>query len=99
MGYIQILKIKRFDKIKGEKTYDYGWYTDNVSKSKLVMDFKEAFEEGMVLVNDRNTLDQMRIFQEKNGSFGNSKGSQNHDDLVDSYCLAIQALKSGKSYI
>lgn len=99
MGYIQILKIKRFDKIKGEKTYDYGWYTDNVSKSKLVMDFKEAFEEGMVLVNDRNTLDQMRIFQEKNGSFGNSKGSLNHDDLVDSYCLAVQALKSGKSYI
>ncbi|OAA90140.1 terminase large subunit domain-containing protein [Clostridium coskatii] len=99
MGYIQILKIKRFDKIKGQKIWDYGWYTDNVSKTKMVMDYKEAFETGIVLVNDRDTLDQMRIFQEHNGSFGNEKGSQNHDDLVDSFCLALQSLKSGKSYI
>jgi hypothetical protein len=53
----------------------------------------------MILVNDRETLDQMRIFQEHNGSFGNAKGSDNHDDLVDSLSLSIQALKSGKSYI
>lgn len=99
MGYIQVLKIKRFDKIKGQKIWDYGWYTDNVSKSKLVMDLKESFEEGMILVNDRDTLDQMRIFQEHNGSFGNAKGGDNHDDLVDSLSLSIQALKSGKSYI
>jgi phage terminase large subunit-like protein len=99
MGYIQMLKIKRFDKIKGQKIWDYGWYTDNVSKSKLVMDLKEVFETGMILVNDRETLDQMRIFQEHNGSFGNAKGSDNHDDLVDSLSLAVQALKSGKSYI
>lgn len=99
MGYIQMLKIKRFDKIKGQKIWDYGWYTDNISKSKLVMDLKEVFETGMILVNDRETLDQMRIFQEHNGSFGNAKGSDNHDDLVDSLSLAVQALKSGKSYI
>ncbi|WP_195509675.1 terminase large subunit domain-containing protein [Clostridium tyrobutyricum] len=99
MGYIQILKIKRFDKIKGQKIWDYGWYTDNVSKSKLVMDLKEVFETGMILINDRDTLDQMRIFQEHNGSFGNAKGGDNHDDLVDSLSLSIQALKSGKSYI
>lgn len=99
MGYIQILKIKRFDKIKGQKIWDYGWYTDNVSKSKLVMDLKEVFETGMILVNDRETLDQMRIFQEHNGGFGNAKGSDNHDDLVDALSLSVQALKSNKSYI
>ncbi|MFC0906237.1 terminase large subunit domain-containing protein [Clostridium sp. MT-14] len=99
MGYINVLRNKHFDKITGKSKYDYGWYTDNVSKSKLVMDLKEVFEMGMILVNDRDTLDQMRIFQEHNGSFGNAKGSENHDDLVDALSLAVQALKSGKSYV
>lgn len=99
MGYLQVLKIKRFDKIKGQKVWDYGFYTDNVSKSKLIMDYKEAFEEGMILVNDRDTLDQMRIYVESNGTFNNIKGQNNHDDLVISFALAVQALKGGKSYI
>lgn len=99
MGYINVLRNKHFDKITGKSKYDFGWYTDNVSKSKLVMDLKEVFEMGMILINDRDTLDQMRIFQEHNGSFGNAKGNDNHDDLVDSLSLAVQALKSGKSYV
>lgn len=99
MGYLQVLKIKKFDKVKGSRVWDYGFYTDNVSKDKLIMDFKEVFEEGMVLVNDRDTLDQMRIYVENNGSMGNIKGAKNHDDLVIAFALAVQALKSGKSYI
>lgn len=99
MGYLQVLKIRRFDKVKGQKVWDYGWYTDNISKNKLIMDFKEAFEEGIVLVNDRETLDEMRIFVEDNGKMGNVRGLNNHDDLVIAFGLAIQALKSNKSYI
>lgn len=99
MGYLQVLKIKKFDKIKGQKIWEYGWYTDSVSKNKLVMDFKEVFEEGIILVNDRDTLDQMRIYVEDNGHMGNIKGAKNHDDLVIGFALAVQALKSGKSYI
>lgn len=98
-GYIQILKMKKFDKIRGMKTWDYGFYTDNISKSKLINDFKEAFETGMVIVNDKETLDEMRIYVEKDGKMGNVKGSKNHDDLVIAYALAVQSMKSGKSYI
>lgn len=99
MGYIQVLKIKKFDKVKGTRSWDYGFYTDNVSKSKLISDFKEAFETGIVIVNDKETLDEMRIYVDKDGKMGNTKGSNNHDDLVIAYALAVQALKSGKSYI
>lgn len=98
-GYINVLKIKRFDKIKGIKTYEYGWYTDNVSKSKLIMDLKETFEEGIILINDKDTLDEMRIYVEDNGKMGNIKGANNHDDLVIATSLAVQALKAGKWYI
>lgn len=98
-GYINILKIKRFDKIKGQKIWDYGFYTDNVSKSKLIFDFKEVFEEGIILINDRDTLDQMRIYVEDEGKMGNIKSKNNHDDLVIASALAVQALKSGKYYV
>ena len=98
-GYINVLKIKKFDKIKGIKTYEYGWYTDNVSKSKLIMDLKEVFEEGMILINDRDTLDEMRIYVEDNGKMGNIKGQNNHDDLVIATALSVQGLKAGKYYV
>lgn len=98
-GYINVLKIKKFDKIKGIKTYEYGWYTDNVSKDKLIMDYKEAFEEGIILVNDRDTLDEMRIYVEEDGKMGNIKGKDNHDDLVIASALAVQGLKAGKWYL
>ena len=98
-GYINVLKIKKFDKIRGQKIYEYGWYTDNVSKNKLIMDLKEAFETGIVLINDRDTLDQMRIFVEDDGKMGNIKGANNHDDLVDALALAVQALKANKWYL
>lgn len=98
-GYIQVLKTKRFDKIKGRKIWEYGWYTDSVSKTKLVNDCKEVFETGIILVNDRETLEEMKIYQEKNGSFGNVRGEQNRDDRVDSLMLAVQSLKSGRYYL
>jgi len=98
-NYIQVLKIKKFDKIKGRRTWEYGWYSDNVSKTKMVNDLKEAFEIGTILVNDKETLEQMKIFTENKGSFGNANGKGNHDDLVDSLGLAVQSLKQGRYYI
>lgn len=98
-GYIQVLKIKRFDRIKGRKLWEYGWYTDSVSKTKLVNDCKEVFETGIILVNDRETLEEMKIYRESGGSFGNIPGETNYDDRVDSLMLSVQSLKSGRYYI
>ena len=78
---------------------EIGWNTDNVNKSKLIQDFKEAFEEGIILINDRETLQQMQIFMEKNGKLGNVRGKNNFDDLVISTSLALQSLKSGRYYV
>jgi hypothetical protein len=99
MGYIQVLKTKKFDKFTGRTIFEYGWNTDNVSKAKLINDFKETFEEGIILVNDRETLEEMKIYVEDNGKMGNIKGSQNFDDMVIAFALSVQALKTGKWYI
>ena len=100
LGYLQVLRFSKFDKIKGVMTSEYGWYTDNVSKVRLLNDLKEVFEEGIILINDRETLEQMKIYvQGKGGKLGNLKGANNYDDLVDATALAVQSLKEDKSYI
>ena len=34
-GYIQVLKTKRFDKIRGRRIWEYGWYSSSVSRQNL----------------------------------------------------------------
>ncbi len=99
-GYLQVLRFSKFDKIKGTMTSEYGFYTDNVSKTKLMGDMKEAFETGIILINDKECLDQMKIYvQKRNGALGNIDGANNYDDIVDATALAVQSLKENKSYI
>lgn len=100
LGYIQVLRFQKFDKIRGVMSSEYGFYTDNINKTKLMNDFKEAFETGVILINDRETLEQMKIYVElKNGSLGNIKGAKNHDDVADATALAVQSFKENKSYL
>ena len=97
-GYVNLAKTKKKDKITGRRKWEHGWYQDNVSKTILVNDLKESFETGLILVNDRETLNQLKIYQEVNGKFGNQKGENNRDDLVDALGLAVQSMKLGRYY-
>lgn len=97
--YINLSKTKKKDKITGRRKWEMGWYQDNVSKTILVNDAKEAIETGIVIVNDKETLEQLKIYQEVNGKFGNTKGEGNHDDLCDALFLAIQSMKMGRYYV
>ena len=99
IGYLNLNKTKKWDRTTGRKTLEIGWNTDNVSKSKLIQDFKEAFEEGVILLNDRETLQQMQIYMEKDGKLGNVRGKNNFDDLVIATALAVQSLKLGRYYV
>ncbi|NLZ52823.1 MAG: DNA packaging protein, partial [Thermoanaerobacteraceae bacterium] len=97
--YANLAKTKRKDAITGRRKWEHGWYSDNVSKTILVNDLKESVETGLVLINDIDTLEQMKIYQEKNGKFGNIRGENNYDDLVDALALAVQAMKQGRYYV
>lgn len=97
--YINLSKTKKKDKITGRRKWEHGWYSDSVSKTILVNDLKESFETGLISVNDKETLEQMKIFQENKGKFGNVSGADNYDDLVDAIALAVQAMKQGRYYV
>lgn len=97
-GYLNMYKMKTFDD-RGKKKYQIGWITTSVSKPKLVQDFKEQFEKGLILINDNQTLEEMKIFVEADGKMHNQKGSDFHDDLVIASALGVQGLKCGKWYL
>lgn len=98
-SYLNLYKQKIFDQY-GKKKMQLGWTTSSVTKAILVSDFKEQFEENMILLNDRETLEQMQIFEERdNGSTGNKKGLNFHDDMVVASALGVQAIKAKKYYI
>jgi len=99
IGYLNLNKTKKWDKTTGRKILEIGWNTDNVNKSKLIQDYKQSFEEGIILINDRETLQEMQIYMEKNGKLGNVRGKNNFDDLVMATALAVQSLKLGRYYV
>ena len=57
------------------------------------------FEEGLILLNCTETLEQLRIYTDYGGKMSNKKGEGNKDDLADSACLAIQAMKANRWYV
>ncbi|WP_449619969.1 DNA packaging protein [Robertmurraya sp. Marseille-Q9965] len=99
-GYLNLFKQKMFDSRTGKKKTQLGFTTTAQTKSVLISDFKENFEKGLILIECKESLQQMQLFVENaNGSMGNKKGEMNHDDLVISLALSVQAKKIGKWYV
>jgi Terminase RNaseH-like domain/Terminase large subunit, T4likevirus-type, N-terminal len=96
--YMNLLKQKVFDQ-KGKKKHQLGWTTTNTTKSIMISDFKEQFERGLISIHCKETLAQMQLFQEVDGKMNNKKGERNHDDLIISAALAVQAMKQNKYYV
>lgn len=96
--YMNLYKHKTFDQ-KGNKKFALGWLTTDKTKAIMISDFKESFEKGLILINDKETLQQMILFIEQNGKMGNKKGANNHDDMVIAHSLAVQARKNNKWYV
>ncbi|MBE2905534.1 DNA packaging protein [Anoxybacillus flavithermus] len=97
-GYMNLLKQKVFDQ-RGKRKMQLGYQTTNVTKPIIINDMKEMFELGMINIECVRTLEEMKIYQEKNGKMGNKKGQNNHDDLVISVAMACQAMKQAKYYV
>ncbi|MFJ8263309.1 DNA packaging protein [Rummeliibacillus sp. NPDC094406] len=99
-NYLNLYKQKLFDQKSGKRKTQLGFLTSSTSKNILISDMKEQFEKGLILIECKETLQQMQLFIENsNGSTGNKKGSGNHDDLVISVAMSVQARKVSKWYV
>ncbi|UOR12187.1 DNA packaging protein [Halobacillus amylolyticus] len=95
-NYLNLYKEKLFDQ-KGKRKKQLGFTTTKSSKPILIEKFKENFELGYILLNDKETLEQMQIYQIQDGKMGN-KGN-GHDDKVISAALSVLARLENKWYI
>ena len=94
--YMNMTKYKTYDQFN-RTIWQVGFDTNNKTKSIIVNDCREFFEKGLIKINSRDILDEMKVFvSDRNGKMAAIRG--NHDDLVMGLCLAIVGLKSGLWY-
>ena len=88
------------------KTYDewnkiqwkYGFETTQKSKGIAVNDAREWFDKGLIRINDKEVLNEMKVFViDDNGKMGAVIGA--HDDMISAMWLSIQGCKSGLWYM
>lgn len=93
--YINMYKYKAYDQRSGKGKRQHGWNTDSKSKPMMISDMQEYFETGQCLVNSKDLLQEMKLFQYVDGQM---KAASGHDDTVMAFAMALQGLKSGQYY-
>lgn len=88
--YQNIYKYKEYDQ-RGKAKRKPGWETSGKSKPIMIADFQEWFETKQCCINSKDLLEEMKLYQAKDGSYNAASG---HDDLVIGFALSIQGLKS-----
>lgn len=94
--YMNMTKYKTYDEFQRPQ-WAVGFDTNTKTKSIIINDFVEAFSKGVLKINSRRLLQEMKVFSiNDNGSM--SASGSNHDDTVMSTALAIVSLKNPYYY-
>jgi hypothetical protein len=95
--YRNMAKYKTYDEFN-KIQWKYGFDTNQKSKGIAVNDAREWFDKGLIKINDKEVLNEMKVFViDENGKMGAVIGA--HDDMVSAMWLAIQGIKSGLWYL
>jgi hypothetical protein len=95
--YRNLAKYKTYDEYN-KIQWKWGFDTNAKTKGIAVNDAREWFDKGLIKINDKELLNEMKVFViNENGQMGAIDGA--HDDLVSAMWLAIQGQKSGYWYL
>ncbi|CAB1244933.1 Terminase-like family protein [Ruminococcaceae bacterium BL-6] len=94
--YSNLYKYKDYD-ARGRTVRRPGFVTNPKTKPIMINDFVELFETNQLVINSKDLLSEMKMFQFKDGKMEATTGY--HDDLVMSFAMAIQGIKSGINYL
>lgn len=95
--YRNMAKYKTYDEYN-KIQWKWGFDTNAKTKGIAVNDAREWFDKGLIKINDKELLEEMKLFiLNENGSMGAVIGA--HDDLVSAMWLAIEGQKSGYWYM
>ena len=82
--------IKNQTDVGNTGSFRYGWNTNHRSKEEIIGNLQWALREGMYVERCKDAVDEMKIFERHDdGSLGNVKGKNNHDDRVITRALGI----------
>jgi hypothetical protein len=76
---------------RNQRIAKLGWETTSSSRPVLLAEFRNAFEEGVISLNDTETLGEMKVFINNNGKYQAQAGS--NDDRVISSMISYQVIK------
>lgn len=93
--YVNMYKSKAYDQKSGKSKRKIGYETTSKSKPIMISDMQEYFETGQCLVNSKDLLQEMKLFELVDGGM---KAVSGHDDTVMAFAMALQGLKSGQYY-
>ncbi|MFU0833780.1 MAG: Terminase-6C domain-containing protein [Oscillospiraceae bacterium] len=94
--YSNMYKYKDYD-ARGRTIKKVGFVTNPKTKPIMINDFVELFETNQIVINSKDLLSEMKMFQFKDGKMSAVIGY--HDDLTMSFAMAIVGMKSGINYI
>jgi hypothetical protein len=85
---VDVLRIVyEYDNIFKEQKSYYGFRTTSKTRPKILSVMKKFLEKGHLVINDKDTLDEMFMFIEINGKYQADKGYK--DDLVMSLAISF----------
>lgn len=94
--YMNMTKYKTYDEFSRMK-WQVGFDTNAKTKSIAVNDAREWFDRGLIKINSRELLEEMKVFvADEKGSMNAISG--NHDDLISALWLCIAGQKSTMYY-
>ena len=94
--YRNMYSYMEYDARSGCMLPKVGWQTNTKSKPMLVNDFVEMFETKQMIIKSKDLLQEMKVFEFKDGKMGATIGS--HDDLCMAMGMALQGVKCGVNY-
>lgn len=94
--YKNMYKYKEYD-ARGNAKKKVGFVTNAKTKPIMINDFVELFETNQIVINSKDLLNEMKMFQFKDGKMEATAGF--HDDLCMAFAMTIVGLKSGLNYI
>lgn len=94
--YINMFKYKSYDQ-SGKAHRKPGWETTNKSKPMMVSDMQEMFETGKCLINSKDLLNEMKLFQLSSDG-KKMEAISGHDDRTMAFAMSIEGLLSKQYY-
>ncbi len=82
LEYPNCFRWKHYDKIRNFMTDFFGWYTNSKTRPQIIAKFREAIDEGTIVLRSRGLVDECLDFSAVDQSSIRFEGQDTNDDRV-----------------